>query len=390
MNLPYCWLVRATNFKYFSEALGLIRLNLSDLHLPEEESMSLLNVSVVIPTYNRATLIARAIDSVLAQVVEGDEVIVVDDGSTDNTEEALSPYLDRIRYIKTGNAGPGAARNRGIKEAHNPLVAFLDSDDEWLPGKMALQRNLMQAQKEIVYCFSDFSAIGRNNDLHHHNLRSWIDDARPWDEILGQGVAYSSIAPLSSGMADFPVHMGNMYFRSLRVGCLAMFTLMVRRERAGAALHCAEDLAIYEDWECFGRLARVGQGAFMDCELAIQHGHSGPRISNRMDMLGRTTCRLKMLARVWGADKDFLLHHGDDYRQVVREQRLHRVAALLRLCDAQAARAEIRQIENCPWTYRMAARLPGPLLRGLISVRSLLAGADRVSAHVGGKFLGKS
>lgn len=333
--------------------------------------MSLLNVSIVIPTYNRATLITRAIESVLSQVVEGDEVIVVDDGSTDNTKEALSPYLDSIRYIKTRNAGAGAARNRGIRESRNPLVTFLDSDDEWLPNKMALQRALMQAQKEIVFCFSDFLAIGRNSDLHHRNLRSWINDARPWDEIVGPGVAFSCIAPLSSGMADFPVHVGNMYFSSLRVGCLAMFTLMVRRDRAGDALRCAEDLAIYEDWECFGRLAKVGQGAFMDCELAIQHGHSGSRLSNDIGMLGRTTCRLEMLTRVWGADKEFLLQHGDDYRQVVREQRLHRAAALLRLGDAQAARAEIQQIENCPWIYRIAVRLPGPLLRVLMLVHSL-------------------
>jgi len=81
-------------------------------------------VSVVIPTYNRANMVGRAVESVLAAISPGDEVIVVDDGSNDGTEGVLKTYAGRIRYVRTSNGGAGKARNRGIEEARHPLVAF--------------------------------------------------------------------------------------------------------------------------------------------------------------------------------------------------------------------------------------------------------------------------
>src|SRR5262245_2294166 len=102
-----------------------------------------LPVSVVIQTYNRAHLVARAVENALQATQAGDEVIVVDDGSTDNTAAVLAPYRDRIVYHHTTNGGAGRARNIGVHLARHPLVAFLDSDDEWMPAKMYLQRSLM-------------------------------------------------------------------------------------------------------------------------------------------------------------------------------------------------------------------------------------------------------
>ena len=98
-------------------------------------------VSVVIPTYNRASMIARAVRSILTQTFEDWELIVVDDASTDNTEAVVSSFTDpRIRYRKHQvNRGGSAARNTGIRNARGEYVAFLDSDDEWLPNKLELQ-----------------------------------------------------------------------------------------------------------------------------------------------------------------------------------------------------------------------------------------------------------
>jgi len=92
--------------------------------------------SVIIPVYNRSVLVRRAIDSVLRQSFPAREIIVVDDGSTDTTPEVLNNYLPKISIIRTTNRGVAAARNSGISRAESEWIALLDSDDEWLPGKL--------------------------------------------------------------------------------------------------------------------------------------------------------------------------------------------------------------------------------------------------------------
>ncbi len=104
-------------------------------------------VSVIIPAHNRAAVIKRAVESVLAQTFEDMEIIVIDDGSTDHTGEIVQSIPDgRIRYIRcVTNRGAGAARNEGLQVATGKYVAFLDSDDEWLPEKMEKQVTLMES-----------------------------------------------------------------------------------------------------------------------------------------------------------------------------------------------------------------------------------------------------
>jgi glycosyltransferase involved in cell wall biosynthesis len=96
-------------------------------------------VSVVIPTFNRATYLVNALESVISQTCAPLEIIVVDDGSTDNTADLAARFGDQIRYLTQQNSGPSSARNRGIREAQGDLIAFLDSDDVWLKEKLELQ-----------------------------------------------------------------------------------------------------------------------------------------------------------------------------------------------------------------------------------------------------------
>lgn len=114
-----------------------------------ERSEKIPTVSVVIPTYNRAHLVGRAIQSVLNQTYQDFEIIVVDDGSTDNTEEVVKSFNDpRIRYIRHDqNRGGSAARNTGIKMARGEYIAFQDSDDEWLPIHLDRKIKLMKCTK---------------------------------------------------------------------------------------------------------------------------------------------------------------------------------------------------------------------------------------------------
>jgi glycosyltransferase involved in cell wall biosynthesis len=116
------------------------------------ESVKTSLVSVIIPTFNRAWSIQRAIDSVLSQEYENFELIVVDDGSTDETPEILSGYGKIIRGVKQKNSGVSAARNRGIAEASGRLIAFLDSDDYWLPQKLSAQVDFFLSHPDALIC----------------------------------------------------------------------------------------------------------------------------------------------------------------------------------------------------------------------------------------------
>lgn len=110
-------------------------------------------VSVIIPLYNKARHIRRALDSICAQTFADFEVVVVDDGSADDGAEIVRDYADpRIRLICQDNAGPGAARNRGIRESAAPYVAFLDADDEWLPELLEVCVNHLQEHVDCAAC----------------------------------------------------------------------------------------------------------------------------------------------------------------------------------------------------------------------------------------------
>lgn len=116
------------------------------------ENLGYQSVSVVIPTYNRARFVGEAIESALQQGGLVAEVIVVDDGSTDATSDVVGAFGSRVRYIRTENAGASAARNTGARAARTAWVAFLDSDDVWLPGKLESQsQNLSQYPEAIAH-----------------------------------------------------------------------------------------------------------------------------------------------------------------------------------------------------------------------------------------------
>ena len=109
-------------------------------------------VTVIIPTYNRGWILKEAIDSVLSQDFDDFELIVVDDGSTDNTDSILDEYARDIIILRQDNRGVSAARNAGIDFASGPLIAFLDSDDLWLPEKLASQVDFFNSNPDVLIC----------------------------------------------------------------------------------------------------------------------------------------------------------------------------------------------------------------------------------------------
>jgi len=137
-----------------------------------------LPVSVIVPTHNRARLIGRALRSIQAQTAGVLEIIVVDDGSTDGTGELIRTEFPAVRYLQQAQAGVSAARNRGIDAARGTWIALLDSDDEWLPAKIARQWSRLAAEPELRVCHTDEMWIRngvRVNAMKKHAKRGgWI------------------------------------------------------------------------------------------------------------------------------------------------------------------------------------------------------------------------
>jgi len=108
-------------------------------------------ISVVIPTYNRAKLLAEAVESALQQSRPPDEIIVIDDGSKDNTAQAVARFGRKVRYIQQENAGPAAARNHGVKVASGEFIAFLDSDDLWVKNRLERQLAALEEHPDLDF-----------------------------------------------------------------------------------------------------------------------------------------------------------------------------------------------------------------------------------------------
>jgi glycosyltransferase involved in cell wall biosynthesis len=330
--------------------------------------MSDLTFSIVIPTYNRAELLKRALVSVVRELEPGDEIIVVDDGSIDNTESVVRSFDANIRYIKRSHSGAGATRNAGLAAARKPLIAFLDSDDEWMPGKLAIQRQVMAKCPGIAYCFTDFAIKKVDKREYRFALKTWHFGFPLLTELLRRGGSFSEMAELPPGQSDFDYYVGNLYLAELKANYVAVPTLVVRREAAAETIGFAEDTPTYEDWQFVGSLARGTEGMFLNCETNWQHGHAGERLTDAT-AFDAATARFKIVKRVWGVDQPFLERHAAEYNAVL--DRLHeiRLRSLLARLKVEAARDELKQMTVRPLFWRLILSMPAGLTRLLLSAR---------------------
>jgi len=150
-----------------------------------------LKVTAAIVTFNRAAYLPEALESIFAQTLRADEVLVVDDGSTDETEAVLERYGDRIRYVRQENAGRSAARNRAVDETRTPYISFLDSDDRWTADKLALHVPVLDASERVGLVHSHVDVVGGDG-------RTLEDETRRHHELFSaahrKGVTYAGYA----------------------------------------------------------------------------------------------------------------------------------------------------------------------------------------------------
>jgi glycosyltransferase involved in cell wall biosynthesis len=216
-----------------------------------------MKASVIIRTYNRAYIVGEAIQSALKQTYDNYEVLVVDDGSSDNTPEIVRGFRDeKLRYVRhEKNRGVGAACNTGIAEAKGELIAFLDSDDLWMPEKLERQVACMKRHPEVDAVFSDVEIIENAT-----TIPSLIALMRSFPQLLDK----------DRKRQEYVFSARQLYLCLLEEVPIKPTVLLVKKnifERVGlfdlTALGC-------EDWEFLLRLAHAACFGYVDMPLAIQ------------------------------------------------------------------------------------------------------------------------
>lgn len=211
-------------------------------------------VSIIIPAYNAARYVKGAVDSALAQTYPNVEVIVVDDGSTDNTAEILSPYAaaGKIKYVKQENKGLAGARNAGIRVSRGAYVALLDSDDLFLPEKISRQAAALESHPDFGVCYCDlihFADSQKGRRFYHHRYKY------PSGDIFPDLLQAQLVNPLA---------------------------VMLRRSVLDAHGLFDESLRRSEDWEMWLRLSRAGVKFYYLGEPLAQYriGQGGANLSS--------------------------------------------------------------------------------------------------------------
>ncbi len=205
-------------------------------------------VSVIIPSFNRASFLKKAIESVLSQRFQAFELIVIDDGSRDKTEEMVLRYGPRIRYIRQENKGPASARNLGIKKSSRPFIAFLDSDDRWGREKLSLQLDRMQ---ENPSC------------LISHTQEVWYKNGR----VFNQKKRHRK-------------YHGYIFDRCLPLCVVSMSTVMVQRGIFDKVGFFNEDLPCCEDYDFWLRASVGHEFLLIDKPLTLKDGGRPDQLSS--------------------------------------------------------------------------------------------------------------
>ena len=223
-----------------------------------------MNVSVIIPTYNRKNLLKRALHSASSQTFVPHEIIVVDDGSSDGTKDWVLERFPYVRYIYQDNSGVSSARNAGIKEAKGSWIAFLDSDDEWMSNKLEQQKGVINSFQEAWLC---------------HTNEIWIRN----------GVRVNQ-------MKKHQKYGGNVFENCLDICRISPSSVLIKKEVFEMVGLFDESLKVCEDYDLWLRITSVLPVIFLDEPLITKYGGHSDQLS-RVDS-GIEKYRIQSLEKI--------------------------------------------------------------------------------------------
>ena len=346
------------------------------------------SVTVIIPTYNRAHYIGEAIDSILAQdIIDCElEIIVVDDGSKDNTEEVVRKYGDRVRYIRQKNQGAGVARNRGIDEARGEWIAFLDSDDRWLPFKLSLQFKVFAHFPGIRIIHTNFYTFDGDRIIIPRGLDYWVMSLKggnrvDWSLAYPKKYRSSEFNILLDGK-DFDIYAGNIFAALLHASYGACWTMLIHRSCLKDNIRFAAHFPTWEDYWYLCLLAEHNDIVFMDIATAENRGHRGERLTIRPDLIDPLKCHLAICQSIFMDSKSPFKPDIKVIEEKCKDLRLRLMKEYMKrgdLAEAKYTRTAIEetggfQAGMTDSLYRLLTYLPFNIVSHMVRAKRIIAG----------------
>ena len=343
-------------------------------------------VSVVIPTFNRARELARAIESVLAQEYASLEIIVVDDGSTDNTRAVASRYAPRVRYIWQPNSGVSAARNAGLRAARGEFIALLDSDDEWQPWKLAVQISVLQADASLGMVWSDMSAVDDAGRLvAERYLRRYygLENDHAIESAFPPPIPLRQLWPDAPGQfASTDVYTGDIFSRLILGNCVHTSTVVLRRDRLQSVGGFDESLGRSgEDYEFHFHTCFFGPVAFVDLPTIRYRIGADDQLSGSAYSLQIARSNLRTVEKWLSRGRERILVDARLLRWRLAESHAWIGEEALALGDGATARCYLRKslLINPRQPRRviqfLASVAPARVVRSVRRIRARLRGA---------------
>jgi len=244
-------------------------------------------VSVIVPCYNRADIVGETIDSVLGQSYSNTEIIVVDDGSTDHTRAVVAAYDDpRVRYFYKENGWLSSARNAGLTVARGEFIAFLDSDDVWVPWKLAVQMEVFRRYSSAGLVWTDMSAFEKAGSIIAERYIRDYYSAYSLVSLEKRNEPAGSVGELHSEVpVDFsnsPFYVMNIFHEMFSGNLVHPSTAIVRRDRLQLSGPFEPEVtgAGAEDYHFYFRICAHGDVAFLDAPTTLYRVHAS-QLSSR-------------------------------------------------------------------------------------------------------------
>jgi glycosyltransferase involved in cell wall biosynthesis len=302
------------------------------------ERRSPVGVSVIIPTYNRGLFITEAIDSVLGQTYQNVEIIVVDDASTDDTLDRLQPYGSRISIVTTNHGGAAHARNAGVKVAKGNYVAFLDSDDRYLPHKLALQVQILDRFPDVGAVYSEFSGFGQGMAEEFH-LKTYhapaFRNGTTYEHYFNEALFLKEAGIDCPPWSDRRMYFGHVFDQYLRVLFIFTNSLMVRRDLLDSVGFHDESLSLFDGYDLVLRIAKRKRIAFVDVPTYQLRYHDGQiSTTKRPDgpaiLVAKQRQLLSIVERHGVQDRHYYQEHKGEVDATMK--RLHRALGVALMC----------------------------------------------------------